>query len=99
MSKRLRDFLTLGVIIGAMPNQIANGTIIDAVPVMANFNWILAQVNANVGTALKLTTCTTTERDAFTGVVQGWVIFNSTLAKLQVCTATSGPTWQTVTST
>jgi hypothetical protein len=98
MSK-LRDFLTLGVIIGAMPNQIANGTIIDAVPVMANFNWILAQVNANVGTALKLTTCTTTERDAFTGVVTGWVIFNTTVGKLQVCTATSGPTWQTVTST
>ncbi len=99
MFKNLRDFLTLGVIIGAMPNQIANGTIIDAVPVMANFNWILAQVNANVGTALKLTTCTTTERDAFTGVVVGWVIFNTTVGKLQVCVTTAGPVWQTVTST
>lgn len=44
---RLRDFFTLGVIVGAMPNQIADGDLIDAVPVMANFNYIAAQVNAN----------------------------------------------------
>ena len=43
----LRAFLTLGVIIGPLPNAIANGQTIDAVPVMADFNWILAQVNAN----------------------------------------------------
>jgi hypothetical protein len=35
------------VIIAALPSAIANGQIEDAVPVMANFNWILAQVNAN----------------------------------------------------
>ncbi len=98
MRNLLRSYLTLGVIVGAMPNQIINGTIIDAVPVMANFNYIAAQVNANVGTVLKLTTMTTTERDALTGVVKGWVIYNSTLDKLQVCTVTAGPTWQTVTS-
>lgn len=43
----LRNFLTLGVIIGTLPNNIVDGTIIDAVPVMANFNFIVSQVNAN----------------------------------------------------
>lgn len=98
MWKTLRSFLTLGAIVGAMPNQIINGTIIDAVPVMANFNYIAAQVNANVGTKLVLTPMTTTERDALVSVVKGWVIYNSTLDKLQVCTTTAGPVWQTVTS-
>lgn len=46
---RIRRFLTLGVIVGPLPNNILNGSIIDAVPVMANFNWIVAQVNANAG--------------------------------------------------
>ena len=35
-------------IIGPLPNNIVNGDPIDAVPVMANFNWIVSQVNANV---------------------------------------------------
>ena len=43
----LRSFLTIGVIIGALPNNILDGQVIDAVPVMANFNWIVSQVNAN----------------------------------------------------
>ena len=30
-----------------LPNQIVDGTIIDAVPVMGNFNYIATQVNAN----------------------------------------------------
>jgi hypothetical protein len=34
-------------IIGPLPNNIVNGDAIDAVPVMANFNWIVSQVNAN----------------------------------------------------
>ena len=45
--KLLCDFLTLGVIINPLPNNIVDGTIIDAVPVMGNFNWIVSQVNAN----------------------------------------------------
>jgi 6-phosphogluconolactonase (cycloisomerase 2 family) len=43
----LRVFLTLGVIVGPLPYVIANGQTIDAIPVMADFNWILAQVNAS----------------------------------------------------
>ncbi len=43
----LRDYLTLGVIIGTLPNNIQDGQIIDAVPVMNNFNFIVSQVNAN----------------------------------------------------
>ena len=42
-----QQFLRLGAIVGAMPNQITDGTLIDAVPVMANFQWIIDQVNAN----------------------------------------------------
>lgn len=34
-------------IIGALPNIISDGQIIDAVPVMNDFNWIVSQVNAN----------------------------------------------------
>lgn len=34
-------------IINTLPNTIANGQLEDAVPVMANFNWILSQVNGN----------------------------------------------------
>jgi hypothetical protein len=34
-------------IIGALPNTISNGQAIDAVPVMADFNWIVTQTNAN----------------------------------------------------
>ena len=43
----LRDFLRLGVIVGALPYNIVDGQIIDAVPVMGNFNFIASQVNAN----------------------------------------------------
>lgn len=34
-------------IIGTLPNVIANGQALDATPVMADFNWILSQVNSN----------------------------------------------------
>lgn len=46
--KRLREFLHLYAIVGALPNQIFDGDIIDAVPVMNNFNWIVSQINANI---------------------------------------------------
>ena len=50
---RLREYLTLGItIIGPLPNNIQNGQVEDAVPVMANFNWIVSQVNANVAASL-----------------------------------------------
>ncbi len=44
----LRRFLRLGVIIAPLPNNILDGQIADAAPVMANFQWILSQVNTNV---------------------------------------------------
>ena len=34
-------------IIGALPNTILNGQPIDAIPVMADFNWLMTQTNAN----------------------------------------------------
>lgn len=41
------NFFRPSVIVGPLPNTIANGQLEDAVPVMANFNWIVNQVNAN----------------------------------------------------
>lgn len=43
----LLQFLTIGVIVGPLPNNIVNGQAIDAVPVMADFNWLRTQVNSN----------------------------------------------------
>lgn len=34
-------------IVNPLPNTIANGQLVDAVPVMANFNWLVSQVNGN----------------------------------------------------
>ena len=48
LHRLIRNYLRLGVIVGPLPNNIVDGTIIDAVPVMANYNWIINQVNANV---------------------------------------------------
>jgi hypothetical protein len=45
-------------IVGPLPNNIQDGQIADAVPVMANYQWIIDQINANgastafVGTAI-----------------------------------------------
>jgi len=41
-------FLRMGVIINPLPNNIVDGDVVDAVPVMNDFNWIVSQVNANV---------------------------------------------------
>jgi quinol monooxygenase YgiN len=43
----LRSLFGLGVIIPPLPFTIVNGTLEDANPVMANFNAIVAAVNAN----------------------------------------------------
>lgn len=41
------NLIKLATIIGTLPNQIANGQTADAVPLMADLNWIVSQVNAN----------------------------------------------------
>lgn len=43
----IRDYFRLGIIIGPLPYQIADGQIIDAVPVMGDLNYMISQVNAN----------------------------------------------------
>lgn len=40
-------FFRLALIVGTLPNTIANGQTADAVPLMADLNWIVNQVNAN----------------------------------------------------
>jgi len=49
-------------IVGPIPNNLTNGTTIDAVPVMANYNWIMNQVNTNAAPIANPT---------FTGTVTG----------------------------
>ena len=53
---RLRSFLRLGALINALPFQILDGQVVDAVPVMADFNWIVSQVNGNVPPAIAAAT-------------------------------------------
>lgn len=43
----VRRFMMLGVIIPALPNNIIDGQAIDAVPLMADLNAIVAAVNTN----------------------------------------------------
>lgn len=49
MFDQLRRFLQVAAIINPLPFNIQNGQLVDANPVMANFNAIVTQVNANVG--------------------------------------------------
>jgi hypothetical protein len=42
-----RHFFRPATIIGTLPNTLANGQTADAVPLMADLNWIVNQVNAN----------------------------------------------------
>ena len=44
---KMRDYFRLPVIISSLPNTLTNGTTADASQVMANFNQIVSQVNAN----------------------------------------------------
>jgi len=53
-------------IIGALPNTISNGQAIDAIPVMADFNWIVNQVNSN-GAALGSTNTFTASQTGVSG--------------------------------
>lgn len=43
----LREYLRLGAIIGTLPSQLVNGQTADATQVMADLNYIVAQVNNN----------------------------------------------------
>lgn len=47
IARLLRAYLTLGAIVGPLPNLIVDGQAVDAVPVMADMNWIISQINAN----------------------------------------------------
>ena len=43
-------------IVGTLPNNIQDGQIADAVPVMANYQWIIDQVNANAASTAYVNT-------------------------------------------
>jgi hypothetical protein len=54
-------------IIGPLPNILQDGTPADAVPVMADFNWIVAQVNLNAVNSTALLSYALLNNPAFTG--------------------------------
>src|ERR1700676_531708 len=62
-------------IIGTLPNNIQNGQTVDATPVMADFNFIVNQVNAN-GNPLGTLTAPSGTRVVFQQATApvGWVI-------------------------
>ncbi len=45
----MRNYLTLGALAGPLPNNIIDGMVADAAPVMANMNSIIDNVNNNIG--------------------------------------------------
>ena len=55
-------------IIGPLPNILQDGTVADAVPVMADFNWIVSQVNANAVGTPTLTAYALLNSPTFTGI-------------------------------
>lgn len=80
-------------IIGTLPNNIQNGQLADAVPVMADFNFIVNQVNANATPIGTLTAPTGTTMAFQQGAAPlGWVA--QTAASFQDaflrCTTPSG---------
>ena len=87
------------VIVGPIPNNLTNGTTIDAVPVMANYNWIMNQVNAN-GAPLASPTFTGTVTGGAGGFVGNLVGNASTCTAAGITddtttNATMYPTWAT----
>lgn len=58
-------------IIGALPFNILNGDSIDAIPVMADFNFIVSQVNANVQNLTIVTPTAFVPTIAFGGAAVG----------------------------
>src|SRR5258708_40116652 len=62
-------------IIGTIPNTISNGQAVDATPVMADFNFIVNQVNANANPTGTFTAPTGTSMNFFNAVAPlGWTI-------------------------
>ena len=78
----LRRFLSLGVIVGPLPNNIVNGTVEDATQVMGNFNWIVSQVNSNAAAGTGTITRNILLNGAM-GVSQRYVTTANTLAAVK----------------
>jgi hypothetical protein len=60
-------------IVGTLPYNIQNGDSVDAIPVMADFNFIVAQINANAPVVTNITPTGFTPGLAFGGASVGLV--------------------------
>jgi hypothetical protein len=92
---RIRNYLSARLIVGTLPNNIQNGQAEDAVPVMANLNWIINQVNANaqpLGLAALLAAA-----NSFTQVQSG--IAATSAANFPIATQVQNRVFNTLTST
>lgn len=68
---RLRSFLSLPVIIPPLPFNIQNGDPVDAVPVMADLNFIVSSVNANAQSITSIVPTAFTPTVSFAGGTTG----------------------------
>jgi hypothetical protein len=92
---RIRNYLRARLIVGTLPNNIQNGQAEDAVPVMANLNWIINQVNANaqpLGLAALLAAA-----NSFTQVQSG--VAATSAANFPIATQVQNRVFNTLTST
>lgn len=93
--KTIIDFLRLASIIGSLPNNIQNGQTEDATTVMANFNWIVNQVNANA--AALSTVALLTSANTFTQVQSG--VSATAAANFPIASQVQNSVFLTLTST
>lgn len=93
--KLFKNFYRLPVIIGPLPNTISNGQTEDATPLMANFNWLVNQVNANAAdvTLVALLAAANT----FTSVQSG--VAATSAANFPIATQVQNHAFNTLTST
>jgi len=92
---RIREYLRAALIVGSLPNNIQNGQVEDAVPLMANLNFIVNQVNANaqaLGLAALLAAANT-----FTAVQSG--VAATSAANFPIATQVQNHVFNTLTST
>lgn len=83
-------------IIGTLPNNIQDGQVADATPVMADFNFIVSQVNANANPTGTLTAATGTATVFFQATAPiGWVLQPSVTDHTIQVNATAGGTSST----
>lgn len=86
-------------IIGTLPNTITNGQAVDATPVMADFNWILNQTNANAADKNAANTFVSVQSGVASNVAAGFPITSQIQSNAFTWCGTAGGTANALTLT